>query len=541
MFPVSVKPGDCASDNAAPHISRPKPLRKLICLALPESVKISRGEEYEGSRTQPQRVEIELYNQTMATVGVVADAARREVDKILESAGFARNERLSKFLRFLVERHLEEHDHELKESVIGVEVFGRKPGYSPKQDPIVRTEARRLRERLNQYYGGPGVTDSVRIELPKGGYVPAIHSYQSELVLPAPASQDLRRRRGKRLLAGLVSVGLAVILAILGMTRFRSSRNRLQIYGSSPVYGLYLRARAFEALPKLSGIESSIDLFRQAIGKDPSFAPAYAGLASGYAARSGFDGFDEVQIADMLAKGWAAAKKALQLDPKLADSYDALAMMQARQAQWGPAERSFRRAIELAPRDALWRDHFAMFHLLPLGRVEDAIHELRNAEEIDPLTPQTHSLLAVALRSAGRFDEALFHCQRGAANDQQRGGCWAENLQYQGKNEEAVRILEPVWTGHLMEPGAQALGAAYARAGRRHDAERIAAMLPRLASRTQVFAALSDKDRTFELLNRMIPLGPARIGRDFLISPNFAFLHGDPRLNELRRKVGLPE
>src|SRR5262249_55577132 len=119
--------------------------------------------------------------------------------------------------------------------------------------------------------------------------------------------------------------------------------------------------------------------------------------------------------------------------------------------------------------------------------------------------------------------------------------CWAVNLQQQGKNEEAVRILEAVWSGHLMEPGAQVLGIAYAKAGRRKDAERIAAMLPRLASKTQVFAALGDKDRTFELLNRMIPMGPARIGRDFLISPNFAFLQGDPRLRILKQKVGLPD
>jgi tetratricopeptide (TPR) repeat protein len=475
----------------------------------------------------------------MATVGVEVDAARREVEKILQSPGFARNERLSQFLRFLIERHLEERDRELKESVIGVEVFGRKPGYSPKQDPIVRTEARRLRERLIQYYSGPGVTDALRIELPKGGYVPAIRC-TDELVVTAPEVHEPGAVRGKRLLACLLSAGFAITLAVLGITQFRS-RDRLKVYANSSVYGLWLRGRSFEALPKVTGIESSIDLFRQAIEKDPSFAPAYAGIASGYAARSGFDGFDELQIAQMLAKGWAAAKKAVQLDPELADCYDGLAMMQARQAQWAPAERSFRRAIELAPRDVLWRDHFAMFHLLPLGRVEDAIRELRVAEEIDPLSPQTHSLLATALRSAGRFDEALFHCQKGAANDEQRSSCWAENLQYQGKNEEAVRILEPVWSGHLMEPGAQALGAAYAKAGHREAAERIVAMLPRLASKAQVFGALRDKDRTFDLLNRMAPMGPARIGRDFLISPNFAFLRGDPRLYELRKKVGLPE
>jgi hypothetical protein len=96
------------------------------------------------------------------------------VENILQSARFARNERLSQFLRFLVERHLNGRDAELKESVIGTEVFGRKPGYSPKQDPIVRTEARRLRERLNQYYDGSRGNNGLRIDLPKGGYVPAI-------------------------------------------------------------------------------------------------------------------------------------------------------------------------------------------------------------------------------------------------------------------------------------------------------------------------------------------------------------------------------
>jgi serine/threonine-protein kinase len=306
-------------------------------------------------------------------------------------------------------------------------------------------------------------------------------------------------------------------------------------------YPLYLRARAFEALPSLSGIESSIDLFKQAIIKDPSFAPAFAGVATGYAARSGFDGFDAAQRADMIAQGWVAARKAVQLDSRSGDAHDGLGMMEARQAQWALAERSFRRAIELAPRDLLWRDHYALFLLLPLGRVEEAIRQLRIAEELDPLSPQTHSALSSALRSADRFDEALFHCQKAAENDQQRSVCWAPNMLREGKNEEAVRILEPAWSGHLLEPGGHNLGIAYVKAGRREDAERIAAMLPRLASKAQIFAALGDKDRTFEILDRMAPMGPARIGRDFLISPNFSFLRGDARLAALRKRVGLPE
>src|SRR5260370_36531128 len=100
--------------------------------------------------------------------------ARRQLARVLESPGFARNERLSRFLRFVVERHLEGRDHELKESVIAVEVFGRKPDYNPKRDPVVRTEAGRLRARLSEYYIGAGKGDEVVIELPKGGYIPVV-------------------------------------------------------------------------------------------------------------------------------------------------------------------------------------------------------------------------------------------------------------------------------------------------------------------------------------------------------------------------------
>jgi adenylate cyclase len=100
--------------------------------------------------------------------------ARRQLGRVLASAGFSKNMRLSQFLRFVVERHLEGRERELKESVIGVEVFGRKPGFDPKVDGIVRTEAIRLRARLDKYYAAEGSTDPLVIELPKGGYRPII-------------------------------------------------------------------------------------------------------------------------------------------------------------------------------------------------------------------------------------------------------------------------------------------------------------------------------------------------------------------------------
>src|SRR5579859_2458385 len=108
-----------------------------------------------------------------------ADAVRRQLQRVLASSGFVRNERLVRFLRFAVERRLENRESELKESVIAVEVFGRKPDFDPKRDPIVRTEAVRLRVRLSEYYLNGGRTDPLIIEVPKGGYVPVFRDLPS--------------------------------------------------------------------------------------------------------------------------------------------------------------------------------------------------------------------------------------------------------------------------------------------------------------------------------------------------------------------------
>lgn len=126
-----------------------------------------------------------------------------------------------------------------------------------------------------------------------------------------------------------------------------------------------------------------------------------------------------------------------------------------------------------------------------------------------------------------------------AENDQQSSACWSDTLLREGKTNEALRILEAQWKGQLLKMGAQDLGVVYARAGRREDAERVAAVAPIPVSKVLIFAALRDKDRTFEFLDQMVPMGPTRVGR-LLIAPEFAFLRSDPRLNLLRKRVGLP-
>lgn len=143
---------------------------------------------------------------------------RGALSRVLASAGFARNERLSQFLRFLVERHLEGRDAELKESVLAVEVFGRKAGYDPKLDAVVRTEAIRLRARLEKYYQGEGSQDQFVIELPKGGYRPVFRERsavpeQQEGASTIPAIRDARRSRG-----WWIAAAAAVTVVALGTT-----------------------------------------------------------------------------------------------------------------------------------------------------------------------------------------------------------------------------------------------------------------------------------------------------------------------------------
>ncbi len=100
------------------------------------------------------------------------------MEKILSSAGFARNDRLSGFLRFVVEQELSGRGDDLKESVIGVEYFGRQPNYDVRQDSVVRNEAGRLRARLAEYYVAEGAADGLIIDLPKGGYKPGCRRVQ---------------------------------------------------------------------------------------------------------------------------------------------------------------------------------------------------------------------------------------------------------------------------------------------------------------------------------------------------------------------------
>ncbi len=561
---------------------------------------------------------------------------------------------MSRFLRFVVERQLEGRDRELKESLIGIEVFGRKPGFDPQQDSTVRSEAARLRARLAEYYGGEGSGDAVVIELPKGGYTPRFrqHARAGETeptigdepttasrrrwlvvamaglavalaagvwgtfarptspipiaVLPLiDVSQDLSGdyfadgltdelirnlsiidglvvrsqtssfafkgkqqnirdagkqldveyilegsvfRSGKQLrinarlvrvrddfpvwtagydeeLTDVFAIQDKVSRGIVNSLRLKLGSGRRRYETSVEAYDLYLHARAQPQRAR-NAAQAIIGLYQQVIAKDASFAPAYAGLAAAYAAIS-FQGFRD-HADDELTQMRAAAEQAIALDPLLSEAHQALGLIYARDGLWAQSEKSFRRAIQLEPSNSLAYGDLTLAVLLPLGRIEEGVRQMRSAEKIDPLSESVQNTLSWALLSAGRVEEAASHCRESEGNR-----CLGRARLAQGRVDEAIQIF--------IAGNQQYLGNAYGRAGRREDAEKFAAAAaPNAFTQALTFAGLGDRDRTLEALDRLASLGAVRVGRA-LNSPEFALLRGDPRVRILRKRVGLPE
>lgn len=336
----------------------------------------------------------------------------------------------------------------------------------------------------------------------------------------------------------VLSVQDEIARGIVNSLRLKLGGGRRRYETSTEAYDLYLRARASGG-QRFPGDNEVIGLFEEAIAKDPSLAPAWAGLAGAYAFQS-FVNPDGRDHADKLSKMRAAAEKAIQLDPLLAEAHSALGTAYARNGQWTQAEVSLRRAIQIDPNLSMAHDNLTWFYLFPLGRVEEAIREARTEVRLDPLSPMAHYLLATTLISAGRYDQAASQCEKLPADFVFTGDCLGRARLGQGRTAEAIRVLATAnsW-GYLAY--------AYGRTGRRDEVERLSAAAPLAYPNRHghfqyalVYAGLKDKDRTIDQLESWAGVGPVRMGFT-LTAPEFAFVRADPRVKALRKKVGLPQ
>ncbi len=130
-----------------------------------------------------------------AGTGTPAQEVMAELERILASETFSKTPILRRLLQVVVTRTLEGRPDEVKEYALGVDVFDRGTDFDPRTDTIVRAEARRLRARLSEYYGGPGRADRIVIELPKGSYTAAFRSVATDATHAPAASPPQRRAR----------------------------------------------------------------------------------------------------------------------------------------------------------------------------------------------------------------------------------------------------------------------------------------------------------------------------------------------------------
>jgi hypothetical protein len=145
------------------------------------------------------------------------EGIRTQVDRIIASSELSRSPQLGAFLRFVVESVLRGDADRIKAYTIGIEVLRRDSKFDPQIDPIVRVEATRLRRAIDRYYAGPGIGDAIRIEIPRGSYVPTFRRGGPELGAPAPHSVRISAIRPLHaIFVAIVAVGLiGVTVAVL--------------------------------------------------------------------------------------------------------------------------------------------------------------------------------------------------------------------------------------------------------------------------------------------------------------------------------------
>jgi TolB-like protein/Tfp pilus assembly protein PilF len=169
-------------------------------------------------------------------------------------------------------------------------------------------------------------------------------------------------------------------------------------------YELYLKGRSLWGKRGGDNLRQAIAFYDQAIARDPSYAPAYAGLAEVYL---NLPFYTATAPREAFPKAKAAALKALQLDEKLAEAHAALARVLFRELDMAGSIAEFQRAIALNPNYATAYQQYGNGPLVALGRFDEAIAEGKRATELDPLSPVINADLGENLIYARRYDEAI--------------------------------------------------------------------------------------------------------------------------------------
>lgn len=317
----------------------------------------------------------------------------------------------------------------------------------------------------------------------------------------------------------------------------------------SDAYEDYLKGRYYWGKRSEDALDKAIHYFQSATAEDPNYALAYAGLADCYGIL-GAAIVGTVPTSEVAPKAEAAAKKAVELDPTLAETQTAFATVLFND-DWNfrDAEAGFQRAIQLNPNYATAHQRYSLY-LMAMGRTQESLAEMNKARSLDPLSLSMNFSLGWRLYMAGQYEQAASQLTDTIEMDPSYllahivlGQCYEQ----EGKYAQAITELQKA---ALISPDSApvmaALGHAYAVAGRRAEAVRILQQLKAQASQRYVspfyiallYAGLGDHADAMDSLdkgyedrsNNMIFLD---------VVPQFTGLRNEPRFQQLRHRIGL--
>ncbi len=336
--------------------------------------------------------------------------------RILATPAFVRSPRLADFLRYVVEQRLAGRDEGPKEIEIGAQVFGRSADYDPRVDPVVRVQARLLRFKLHEYYETAGKADPMRIDLPKGSYLPAFTAVVGSDAATPSVPRPREQRPAPRLTVGWVIfamlLGGILAAAIVSAATWREAIGKVWAKAlptrpkaaQSRAAELYLQGRYYWNKRTPEDLEKARDYFTQSIVADSGYAKAYVGLADCYGLLREFAGMPD---SEAWPRALAAARKAVELDDSLAEAHSTLGFdLFYGEFDLKGGEREFRRAAELNPNYAEAHQWYATA-LMSVGRLAEAAEEMERARELQPASRSILSDQGLLLFYEGKRDQAI--------------------------------------------------------------------------------------------------------------------------------------
>jgi TolB-like protein/DNA-binding winged helix-turn-helix (wHTH) protein/Flp pilus assembly protein TadD len=313
-------------------------------------------------------------------------------------------------------------------------------------------------------------------------------------------------------------------------------------------YESYLKGRYFWNKRTADGLKVALAYFKQAIEEDPRYAQAYSGLADTYALLGDWQ-YAVMTPKEAFPKAKAAAIKALELDSTLGEAHNSLAfVLDGFDWDFESAGKEFRRAIELNPGYAT-AHHWYAWHLSLLGRYDEAIAEMRQAENLDPLSLIINADLAELLVLAHSYDESIRQSRKTIEMDPDFAlahNQLAQAYLQKHKYDEAVAEMQKAVQLSGGTPTCIAnLARAYVASGKKSEAVKLLSDMMKRSNPgysnaseiAMIYASLGETDQAMNWLDKGYE---ERFNPGVLLRPGFDPLRSDSRFQNLLRRVGLP-